>query len=196
MLAPSFGRLGRAWIWTGPNWNQIAQADRPTSNSTAQPGQGRSRQLTTPTGTLFFCPGFLQVWTYSLSPAHSVHSPARPPPSLASSRHKGQIKPNQYIPSPPQQYPSLHSTLFAAVCPSPRLLSNFSSRPSLLCRSCSSSSSFPRPPLHAAPQVALGCHEASRPRSIDGTPGSLAVLCDPASTRHRPRRAQRDLRLG
>lgn len=83
VLAPSFGRLGRAWIWTGPNWNQIAQADRPTSNSTAQPGQGRSRQLTTPTGTLFFCPGFLQDWTYSIINP-SVHSPARPPPTLAS----------------------------------------------------------------------------------------------------------------
>lgn len=53
---------------------------------------------------------------------------------------------------------------------------NFSSRPSLLCRSSSSSSSLPRPPLPAVPHVALGCHEASRPQSIDGTPGSLAVL--------------------
>lgn len=75
---------------------------------------------------------------------------------------------------------------------------NFSSRPSLLCRS--SSSSLPRPPLPAVPHVALGCHEASRPQSIDGTPGLglwlCSLLCNPPPTQHKHRRAQRELRLG
>lgn len=71
---------------------------------------------------------------------------------------------------------SLYTTLFAAACPSPRLLSTLISL--LVHRYCvgPSSSSFPRPPLPAVPHVVLGCHGASRPQSIDGTPGSLAVL--------------------
>lgn len=71
---------------------------------------------------------------------------------------------------------SLYTTLFAATCPSPRLLSTLISL--LVHRYCVGPSPppLPRPPLPAVPHVALGCHEASRPQSIDGTPGSLAVL--------------------
>lgn len=152
VLAPSFGAsLDLDWPELEPDC-----PGRPTDkqqHSTAQPGQGRSRQLTTPTGTLFFCPGFLQDWTYSIINP-SVHSPPHPPPTLWPLSSQGTDQAN-----PVHTFTTTTEHSVRCCLPSPRLLSNFSSRPSLLCRcSSSSSSSFPSPrlPLPAVPQLALG----------------------------------------
>ena len=169
---------------------------RPTNkHSTAQHNlaQGRSRQLTTDNSNR---DPFLLPWIsprLDISIINSpVHSPAHPPPTLASLVTKGQIKPIQYIPSPsPQPYPYLCSTLSAAAC-----YHRCCFLISLLVHRCCVGAP-PSPALHCLLCCRPAwCHGAFRPRSIDGTPGSLAVLCHPTPTQHRPRRAQRELRLG
>lgn len=148
-------RLGRAWIWTGPNWNQIAQADRPTkqqhSINLGRPGLDKLTTDNSNRDPFLFALAFSKFGHILSITNSSVHPPTHHPTARvsgffssqgtdqANSVHTSSITTRSHT-------RSLYTTLFAAACPSPRLLSTLISL--LVHRYCvgPSSSSFPPPP--------------------------------------------------